>query len=83
MVLPVDSKLAKLQILYARAAVEHKATQNADHEARRNEYDARRDLYNYIRELGYCPHCELPLSECKGHSQFIQRGHDRRSPDRA
>ena len=78
MSLPVDQKLAELQILHARAAAERKATLDADQEARRKEYDARRDLHNYIRGLAYCPHCELRLSECKGHSQFIQRGVDRR-----
>jgi hypothetical protein len=83
MTLPVDPRLAKLQILYERATAERKVTLDADQEARRKEYDARRDLHNYIRELGYCPHCELPLSECKGHSQFIQRGPDRRQQPRS
>jgi len=83
MTLPVDPRLAKLQILYERAAAERKVTLDADQEARRKEYDARRDLHNYVRELGYCPHCELPLSECKGHSQFIQRGPDRRQQPRS
>jgi hypothetical protein len=83
MTLPVDPKLAKLQILFGCAAAERKATLDADQEARRKEFDARRDLHNYILELGYCPRCELRLSECHGHSQFIQRGPDRRQQPRS
>jgi hypothetical protein len=79
MTLPVDDpELEKLRILFECAAAERKATQDADQAARRKEFDARRDLHNYILQLGYCPRCDLLLSECHGHSPFIQRGPDRR-----
>lgn len=78
MALPVDPKITELRALYERAATAHKATQDAEHEARRKEDDTRQKLYDFIRELGYCPHCELPFNECRGHGQII----DRRREDR-
>lgn len=78
MTLPVDPKLTKLQTLYGRAAVEHKTAQDGEQKARRKEDDVRQQFYDYVRELGYCPHCELPLSECTGHGQVIDRRRDDR-----
>ena len=74
MTLPADPNLAKLKLFYERAAVTHKTAQALELDARRKEDDARKQLYDYIREIGYCPHCELALVECKGHGQVV---HDR------
>lgn len=40
--------------------------------------DKRQALRAYIRGLGYCPDCKLPLSECREHGQVI---HLREGPD--
>jgi hypothetical protein len=69
--LPLDPELAKLQTFYGRAAASHKASQDLEREARRKEDGARQELYDYIRKLGYCPHCELPLRHCTGHGKAI------------
>ena len=79
MPLPTDPKLAKLQILYDQVAGEHKKAQAAELEARHKEDEVRQQLYDCIRELGYCPHCQLPSRECTGHGQFVHdRQRDRR-----
>lgn len=81
MTLPSDPKLAKLQSFHGRAAISNRAARDKEQQAQRIEDDARQELYDYIRRLGYCPHCELPLSECTGHGQIFDRRHgDRRRP---
>ena len=69
MALPVDPKLAKLKIRYERADAAHTAAQFAEFESRDRMDDARQRLFDYIRELGFCPRCELRLNECGGHAQ--------------
>lgn len=79
MALPVDDpKLAKLQILHGRATIANRAARDLEQEARRKEAATRQQLYDFIRELGFCPHCELPMIECSGHDEVIGRPHDRR-----
>jgi hypothetical protein len=67
--LPTDPNLAKLQIFYGRAAAEHKTAAKAELEARHKEDQVRQELYDCIRDLGYCPHCEARLSDCFGHGE--------------
>jgi hypothetical protein len=69
MSLPFDPKLGNLKISYERAVVAHKTAQTLEQEARLKENEARNHLYAYIRELGYCPHCELLLRHCLGHGK--------------
>ena len=71
----------ELQALYGRAAFAHKATRDAEHEARRNEDCARKQFYDYVRERGYCPHCEITLSECMGHGEDVDRRRNDRRRD--
>lgn len=81
MPLPVDPKISELQALYGRAAFAHKATRDAEHEARVKEDYARQEFYNYVRELGYCPLCEVALSECREHGDDVDRRHEDRRRD--
>lgn len=83
MPLPVDPELAKLELFYERAVVSRKTAEALEFDTRRREDEARKQLYEYIREIGYCPHCELQLEECKGHGQVVhERIRDRRRPHR-
>jgi hypothetical protein len=63
MALPVDPKITKLQHLYHDADASYIAALAATYEARGKKHHARQQLFAYIRDLGYCPRCELPLSE--------------------
>ena len=81
MSLPVDPKMTELQALYGRAAFAHKATRDAEYEARLKEDCARQEFYDYVRERGYCPHCEVALSERRGHSDDVDRRREERRLD--
>lgn len=37
------------------------------------DIEKRQALRTYIRSLGYCPDCKLPLRECKTHEQEPDR----------
>ena len=81
MSLPVDPKMTELQALYGRAAFAHKATRDAAHEARLKEDCARQEFYDYVRERGYCPLCEVALSACRGHGDDVDRRREDRRQD--
>lgn len=67
MPLPSDQKLAKLRILTRRAEAEEKRCEEALYEARQARGRLQVEFYKRVEELGYCPVCELPKAECKGH----------------
>jgi len=81
MSLPVDPKMTELQALYGRAAFAHKATRDAEYEARLKEECARQEYYDYVRERGYCPLCEAALSECMVHGDDMDRRREDRRQD--
>jgi hypothetical protein len=64
MALPNDPELVTLKSLYDDADKSYTAALAATAKARRKKHLARRQLYDYIFERGYCWVCELPLPEC-------------------
>lgn len=71
MPIPFDSKLTKLRILRRRAQAKHKAAlealQESEYRARLEDEELLRQFEDRCKELGYCPSCEVPENECKGH----------------